>query len=79
MHSQPIGDPSIEDRDSVILDLLLIEHDGIWSIDELKRLVGDAVGVEDALARLTALGLVHQLEEYVFASRAAAHVHKLAG
>jgi hypothetical protein len=77
MHSQVIGDPAHADRDATILDLLLIEHDGLWSVDELKQLVGDAVGVEDAIARLSALGLIHRLEDFVFASRAAAHVHKL--
>jgi hypothetical protein len=80
MQAQPIGDPSTAERqhDAVVLDLLLVEHDGLWSVDELKRLVGDAVSVEDALARLTALGLVHRLEDFVFATRSAAHVHKLA-
>jgi hypothetical protein len=81
MHSQPIGDPSLAERqhDAVILDLLLIEHDGIWSIDELKHQVGDPIGVEDAITRLGTLGLIHKLENFVFASRAAAHVHALAG
>ena len=80
MHGQPIADSSIEDghHDSIVLDLLLVEHDGLWSISELKRLVGDPPGVDDAIARLHALGLIHKLDEYVFASRAAAHVHKLA-
>lgn len=78
MHTNPIADPAHADRDALVLDLLLIEHNGLWSIDELKHLVGDEPGVEDAIARLHALGLIHRLENYVFAGRAAAHVHKLA-
>jgi hypothetical protein len=79
MHSNPIGDPTLEDRDTVVLDLLLIDHDGVWTIDELQHLVGDPIGVEDSIARLSALRLVHRLQDCVFATRAAAHMHKLAG
>lgn len=79
MHAQPIGDPTTTDaqHDAVVLDLLLTEHDGLWSTSELQHLVGDAIGVEDSIARLHALGLVHRLEEFVFATRAAAHMHAL--
>jgi hypothetical protein len=79
MHANPIADPSTQDgtHDAVILDLLLIEHDGLWSIDELERMVGDEVAVADALARLHALGLIHKIENLVCATRAAAHVHAL--
>lgn len=80
MHAQPIADPSTADGsyDSLVLDLLLIDHDGLWSVAELERMLGDTPAVADALARLHAVGLIHRLENYVFATRSAAHVHKLA-
>jgi ADP-ribose pyrophosphatase YjhB (NUDIX family) len=56
MHPQPIGDP--DHTDAVVLDLLLTEHPGIWTIDELKRHVGSSPDVEDALTRLRALRLL---------------------
>jgi hypothetical protein len=79
MHGQPIADPQTEDGtyDSTVLDLLVIEHDGIWSIDELKLMLGDDTAVDDALARLLGLGLIHRLDGFVFAARCAAHVHAL--
>lgn len=80
MHHNPIADPEASDGtyDQLVLDLLLIEHAGLWSVDELERMVVDAPALDDALARLHATGLIHRLESYVFATRAAAHVHKLA-
>jgi hypothetical protein len=79
MHGQPIADPADADGtyDSTILDLLVIEHDGLWSIDELKRMLGDDTQVDDSLARLHGLGLVHRLDGYVCATRGAAHIHLL--
>ena len=79
MHTQPIGHPSTADAqlDARILDLLVHDHIGLWSIDELQQLMDSPIAVEDSLARLHALGLIHRLESYVFASRAAAHVHRL--
>jgi hypothetical protein len=81
MHTQPIGDPIADDSrlEGPILDLLVIEHDGLWSINELKQLMGDPIEVEDALARLQALGLIHKIEDCVFATRGTVHVHALAG
>jgi hypothetical protein len=80
MHPNPIADPETADGiyDRLVLDLLLIEHDGLWSIDEIERMLGHVPAVADALARLHAVGLIHRLENYVFATRSAAHVHKLA-
>ena len=57
--------------------MLLIEHDGLWSVEEVERMLGDALAVTDALARLHAVGLIHRLENYVFATRSAAHINKL--
>lgn len=80
MHPQPMADPVRDDAywDSTVLDLLLEEHPGVWSIDELRRVAGDSNATDDALARLTALRLVHRGGDCVFATRAAAHMHQLA-
>ncbi len=80
MHGNPIADPDSSDGtyDSTVLDLLVIEHAGIWSIDELKQMLGDDVATDDALARLHGLGLIHLLDDgFVCATRSAAHVHAL--
>ena len=79
MHTQPIGDPSTTDaqHDAIVLDLLLTDHNGLWSTTELQHQVGDPVAVDDTLDRLHALGLIHRLESFVFATRAAAHMHAL--
>ncbi len=76
MHDQPIADrpPTDGVRDLLVLDMLVNEHAGLWTIDELKRMYGDPTAVEDVLARLAGLGLVHRIEDCVFATRAAAHV-----
>lgn len=80
MLTQPIADPAHADGtyDSLVLDLLVIEHDGLWSVAELKRMLGDVTAVDDSLARLHGLGLVHRLDGLVCATRSAAHVHSLA-
>lgn len=81
MHAQPNPThPSTEDTayDALVLDLLLIEHDGLWSIAELQQMLGNEPAVEDTLARLHGLGLIHRIENLVCATRAAAHLHALA-
>jgi hypothetical protein len=80
MHHQPMADPVRDDAhwDATILDLLLDEHPGLWSIHELQQLGGDALAVADSLQRLQALGLIHRVNDCVFATRAAAHMHSLA-
>jgi hypothetical protein len=81
MHAQPNSKhPSTEDAtyDALVLDLLLIEHDGLWSVAELQQMLGNEPAVEDALARLHGLGLIHRIENLVCATRAAAHMRALA-
>ena len=79
MQDQPIADAAEADGtyDSTVLDLLVHEHDGLWSVDELKRMLGDATTVDDSLARLHGLGLVHRFDGFVCATRGAVHVHSL--
>jgi len=80
MHHNPTTDPALDEAqwDSTILDLLVHEHPGLWTLHELDQLGGDTLALADALARLLALGLVHMVGDCVFATRAAAHMHKLA-
>lgn len=63
--------------DARVLEFLLDDHPGLWSIDEVQRMLGDPVAARDTLDRLTAVGLVHRCGAYAFASRAAAHSHAL--
>lgn len=65
-------------QDSTILDLLVIEHDGLWSVDELKQMLGDVAGVDDSLARLHGFGLIHRLDGFVCATRGTVHMLSLA-
>ncbi len=72
MHDQPNLDP--DQADAAILGLLL-EPDSQrpWSDDEIAREIGDRLTVTDGLARLAGAGLVHRLNSFVWASRAALH------
>jgi len=66
--------------DQAILGLLLHDRSATpWAVEELVREIGDALGVEDSLARLYGAGLVHRIPEgFVFATRAAVRAHQLA-
>lgn len=71
---------SDEDRDRLVLDLMLSEPGGYpWSREELVRTIGDRIGVFDAVARLEAAGLLHRVGEFVFPTRAARRADELAG
>ena len=41
-------------------------------------MLGDDTSTDDSLARLHALGLVHRFDDFVCATRSAAHLHSLA-
>ena len=64
---------------AAILGLLLSkDHHGVWSADELVReLSAPRLDVTDAIANLKATGLVHELDGFVLASRAAQSFDKL--
>jgi hypothetical protein len=54
------------------LDMLLTcDGPGLWSVAELARALGSEVLAADAVAGLSAAGLVHRHGEFVFATRAA--------
>jgi hypothetical protein len=65
--------------DCAILGLLLDPgSERPWSDDEVAREFGDELAATDSLARLRAVGLVHRLDGFVFASRAALRSDALA-
>jgi hypothetical protein len=74
---------SLEEQDSAIdkavMELLLIEHRGLWAVEEVVREIGDPIDVKDSLARLHGVGLIHRLGGFVLASRAAAHSGRFGG
>jgi hypothetical protein len=58
--------------DSGILGLLIRpDHRRLWSQDEIERDINDPVAVADSLHRLYGGGLIHRLDRFVWASRAA--------
>lgn len=68
-----------------LLDLVVEDHDGLWSIAELDRALRPAGEqqpehhIEDLVADLYAAGLVHRVGEFAFATRAAAEAERIAG
>ncbi|MGA8352967.1 MAG: hypothetical protein WB698_02215 [Solirubrobacteraceae bacterium] len=60
------------DVDGAVLDALLgRDAQRPWSVDEIARVIRDPVAASDSLARLARAGLIHRLDGFVFASRAA--------
>lgn len=76
----PMSEAEKQDHtDAVILEVLL-EDDGQrpWSVDEVARVVEDPVAASDGVGRLARAGLVHRLDGFVFASRAALRAAQIA-
>jgi hypothetical protein len=84
--SEP-GDPHTLKQ--ALLDLLLEDRPGLWTLAELDRQLHPSsdtatgetpitVDVEDAVEDLYAVGLLHRLGQFVFATRAAHEAHRLA-
>ena len=72
MQDQRSRDVAVDEAgmDVAVLALLMDGSDQrLWSVEEVDREIGDGAG--DALARLHGAGLVHRLEGFVFATRAA--------
>ena len=76
MHGQPShADPDATEQG--ILSMLLVDE-GLWSVDEVAREIGDRVAAEDGIANLFGAGLVHRCGEFVFATRAAVRSARIA-
>jgi hypothetical protein len=76
-HQRNDVDPEVRD-DSAILNLLLDPTlQGSLSVDEVAREMGEHVKTLDAIARLHGCGLIHRLDEFVFATRSARRSREL--
>jgi hypothetical protein len=75
--------------DQALLDLLIHDLPGLWSLSELSRSLTSSSQTaasgeppvhetEDAIERLYAAGLIHRIGTYVFATRAAHTAQRLA-
>jgi hypothetical protein len=65
--------------DGVILSVLLAgDAQRPWSEEEVAREIEDRVAASDSLKRLARGGLVHRLDGFVFASRAALLAEEIA-
>jgi len=68
-----------EQTEATILTLLLNPKvQRPWAVDEVIREIGRPDDTTDAIARLHAAGLVHRLDEFVFATRAALRLDQIA-
>jgi hypothetical protein len=66
-----------EQCDSRVLNLLFCNASWPWSVAEIARELQDQDGTVDAVARLTEVGLVHCLGEFVFPTRTARRANEL--
>jgi hypothetical protein len=74
MRDERTPTPAEEDTttDSAVLGLLLDPgSERPWSREELAREIGDEIATADSLGRLDGAGLIHRLDGFVWASRAA--------
>lgn len=65
--------------EAAILGLLLnFDAGSIWAVEELVRqLSASRLEVLDAIVELAACGLIHRIEDFVFAARAASSFDRL--
>ncbi len=74
--------PNPESLKHALLDLVVRERDGLWSVEEIDRALYPpdvAANSEDLIADLYAAGLVHRVGGFVFASRAALEAERING
>lgn len=76
----PTSEPQRQaDTDAAILEALLDEEaQRPWSVDEIARVLEDPIAASDGLGRLARAGLIHRLDGFVFASRAALRADEIA-
>jgi hypothetical protein len=92
MHDEGSGTPRVGDDDPMpngggeqdhgdwsILSLLLGPegHSGLWSVEELGRMLQDQVQAVDAVGRLLRDGLIHRQGDFVFPTRAATRFNQI--
>ncbi len=80
MQDQISPTPAEEEKrvDAAILGWLLSDQvRAPVSVDEVGREIDEGLAVTDSLDRLYGAGLVHRLDEFVFATQAARHVAEL--
>jgi hypothetical protein len=80
MQDKTMPDPGrrLDEAERAVLCLLLHPGpSGLWSIGEIAREIGDPATAGLAVVSLHAAGLAHRLDEFVFATRAAARAHEL--
>jgi hypothetical protein len=62
---------------NILLWLTMDDAQRPWSVDEIVREYGDHNDATDALSRLHAVGLIHRMGEFVWATRAAIHAEEI--
>lgn len=67
----------LEQRTDRMVLMLLLDEPGLWSLDEIGREISTVPDVEDGINRLHAVGLVHKLDQFSFATRAAVRGQRL--
>jgi hypothetical protein len=67
----------LEQRTDRMVLMLLLDEPGLWSLDEISREISTVPDVEDGINRLHAVGLVHKLDQFAFATRAAVRGQRL--
>jgi hypothetical protein len=78
MHDQPTPVEQDDRIDGVVLAMLLDDDaQRPWTDDEVARELGGDASTVDCLGRLAGAGLIHRLDGFVFATRAAVHVRRL--
>lgn len=80
MQDEMMPDPgcTLDEAERAVLYLLLRPAPtGLFSTQEIAREIGAPITAGIAIAGLHAAGLAHRLEEFVFATRAAARFHEL--
>ena len=78
MHDQPTPVEQDDRIDGVVLAMLLdADAQCPWTDDEVARELGGDASTVDCLGRLAGAGLIHRLDGFVFATRAAVHVRRL--
>lgn len=60
-----------------VMQELLAAYPALLSRHELQRELGDPLGVEDALDYCQRMGLVHVIDDYVWATRSAVAAEEL--